>query len=367
MDPLSAVLGGVSIGTSVFNSVMGNAWNKRNIRYQQEENAKNRSFNATQAALQRQYGLDVMHEQQRYNSASSQVQRLMDAGLNPALAYGSLGDGSAASPSATPASSSGSISPSAYVPIDPLSASQATLNYAKAQESEQDVKNKRFEGSILETEASFRPALLSGQLSMQYSTIDLNGSQKALNNQQEKVAFQQTRLYEQSCENMVKVNQKLEAEIQGLKQDNVSKMWDNLVKEHTFESTVRRIQSEASISEQEAKLYIVATMARVYNLDAQSRASLAHAANLDADTVNKAYTGEHILPLQKGSLVISNDHAQLNFDSDAKFRDIERGIQVGRTVTDGVCNIGNTIMNIINPLKSAGMASSSNYSYTVSR
>ena len=86
--------GGLGFAGSVINSYVGNQYNKQSLRAQQLENEKNRQFNAQQAEISRQYGLDIMHEQQRYNSASAQVDRLIQAGLNPALAYGQIGDGS---------------------------------------------------------------------------------------------------------------------------------------------------------------------------------------------------------------------------------------------------------------------------------
>lgn len=53
-----------------------------------EQNRKNREFAQKQADQQRVYALDDYHMQNAYNSPSSQMARLKDAGLNPNLVYG---------------------------------------------------------------------------------------------------------------------------------------------------------------------------------------------------------------------------------------------------------------------------------------
>lgn len=50
----------------------------------------NRNWNARQAEKQRDWTLEMWNRENEYNTPSAQVQRLIDAGLNPNLAYGQL-------------------------------------------------------------------------------------------------------------------------------------------------------------------------------------------------------------------------------------------------------------------------------------
>lgn len=109
MDPLIGA-GLVKGGFDILGSLFSHSETGRQIKYQQEENQRNRDFNAQQAELNRQFQKSMFDAENEYNLPSNVVQRLQDAGLNPALAYGGF-SGSASAPSGSAASSSGSISP----------------------------------------------------------------------------------------------------------------------------------------------------------------------------------------------------------------------------------------------------------------
>lgn len=54
---------------------------------------KQNEFNAQQAEAQNQFNLDMWNKQNEYNSPSSQMERLVEAGLSPNLAYGNVSSG----------------------------------------------------------------------------------------------------------------------------------------------------------------------------------------------------------------------------------------------------------------------------------
>lgn len=85
--------------SAIGNAVSTNKTNKNNMAI----NQMNNDFNAAEAEKARQFQLDMWNRENEYNSASSQRQRLSEAGLNP---YLMMNGGSAGI-----ASSSGSASP----------------------------------------------------------------------------------------------------------------------------------------------------------------------------------------------------------------------------------------------------------------
>lgn len=87
-------LGNVAEGA--LNAVSGVATNKANKEIAQMNNA----FNERMMDKQFEQNYRLMEEQNRYNSAESQVARLKAAGLNPSLALGQIASGSATSASA---------------------------------------------------------------------------------------------------------------------------------------------------------------------------------------------------------------------------------------------------------------------------
>lgn len=92
------------VASTVGNIVSTNKTNKNNMAI----NQMNNDFNAAEAEKARQFQLDMWNRENEYNSASSQRQRLSEAGLNP---YLMMNGGNAGI-----ASSSGSASPASAAP-----------------------------------------------------------------------------------------------------------------------------------------------------------------------------------------------------------------------------------------------------------
>lgn len=85
----------VTAGLAIGSAIAGVGQGLYNTLSSSHQNEKNRQFALQQQRLQNQFNLDMWNRQNAYNSPSSQVQRLMQAGLNPNLAYGQLGSGDA--------------------------------------------------------------------------------------------------------------------------------------------------------------------------------------------------------------------------------------------------------------------------------
>jgi len=69
------------VSSAVGNAISTNKTNKTNMAI----NQMNNEFNAAEAEKARQFQLDMWNRENEYNSASSQLQRLSQAGLNPYL------------------------------------------------------------------------------------------------------------------------------------------------------------------------------------------------------------------------------------------------------------------------------------------
>lgn len=96
---LGAILSGLgSVGTGLFNYFGQRETNEMNERLTRESNAMNSSI----AQENRDWQEKMWNKTNEYNSPEAQMSRLKAAGLNPVLAYGSLGDAKAVSAGSPP-------------------------------------------------------------------------------------------------------------------------------------------------------------------------------------------------------------------------------------------------------------------------
>lgn len=93
LNPVGSLLG--AAGGSIIGALGSYFTNKQRMNFEQQEAEKQRTWNEQQAEKQNEWNLDMWNKTNEYNTASAQVQRLKDAGLNP-LYYGI--DGVAAQP-----------------------------------------------------------------------------------------------------------------------------------------------------------------------------------------------------------------------------------------------------------------------------
>lgn len=194
-DPVGTFVTGA---TQLMGSISSNSNANKQLKLQQQENQKNRDFNASEAEKARQFNsaeaaiarqfnaqqADLLYkrtlEQNEYNSPVQQMQRLKQAGLNPNLAYGSLDSGlqmsggtnASASPASGPsASSSGSVGTS--LPDASLLASICKTM------AETNLINKQAEKTEGETEGinldnTYKPELFNNTLKLGESEYQVN-------------------------------------------------------------------------------------------------------------------------------------------------------------------------------------------------
>lgn len=342
---LGSVLGGiVGAGASIYNSIQSNRWNQTMLNAQRQENQLNRDFNANEAALQRQYGLDVMHEQQRYNSPQEFVKRLQAAGLNPALAYGQLGSDAATAPGGSAASYSGSITPTAYQGLDPLAASQAAKNFAEASNINQDTHNKELQGTILETESRFKEALISQQLEIGSLDIDLKGFDlHHLKPAEVSKAYAEAKNLDKSSKMMEQQTANLAKQWESLGSEAKIKQLEAAFLDATFDARIDKLANDLQISNMEVKTFMLHRFAEIGNLNAQSFANT-RLAELYNEEKYKVHTENGLLlPLQAGLLRAEGARMSFTLSQDKKFDSAQRIIGMCGDVVDCVGNLAGII------------------------
>ena len=128
---ITGALGGLGLLSDIIGSTSTNAYN---AHLSQEENQKNRDFQAAEAEKQRQFQQQQTNQLLQYNSAPEQVKRLQQGGISAATAFsnsaGSAGSAMSAPMGAIPSGSSGVIP--AQNPIRLMSAFSAQGAFMKS-------------------------------------------------------------------------------------------------------------------------------------------------------------------------------------------------------------------------------------------
>lgn len=111
----SLISGGAGLISGLFGALGQNIAINKQIKAQQEENEKNRTYNFNLAQLQNKWNLEQWNRENEYNSPAQQMARLKAAGLNPDMMYqnGTSGLTAASSPSMTAGAPSSPVDMSA--------------------------------------------------------------------------------------------------------------------------------------------------------------------------------------------------------------------------------------------------------------
>lgn len=147
------------VASAIGNVVSTNKTNKANMAI----NQMNNDFNAAEAEKARQFQLDMWNRENEYNSASSQRQRLSEAGLNP---YLMMSGGNAGV-----ASSAGSTSPATAAP--PLSMQRQDFSgLSKSLSSALQIANQTKEVNARVQNLQGQKSLFDAQANQALANID---------------------------------------------------------------------------------------------------------------------------------------------------------------------------------------------------
>lgn len=165
---------GAAIGAGI--GLVGDSVNYFLNRKSQREQQKIANQNAaTQYARQR----ELLKETERYNSVQNQVDMLRQAGLNPALAYGSLSSASVSTPSAVAAES---VPPSAAdfgsASASAADVSSALLSGVQQASSAQDVVTKQITNRYLDTRSIAELQRINSEIQKDLADASLSDEQR---------------------------------------------------------------------------------------------------------------------------------------------------------------------------------------------
>lgn len=167
---------------------------RASLRAQNEMLQKQQQFAHDEAALNRQFQREMFDTTNAYNSPKAQVARMVEAGLNPALMYGSgAGSIAAQSPSGSAASAPSAPSPQGLSDLSLRAAEIARIN-AETSLIKSQTKNTDADTAGKLTFNDFQPQLLTGQIETNNMNLQLGTSQIALNDQQQKKLFKDTQM-----------------------------------------------------------------------------------------------------------------------------------------------------------------------------
>ena len=139
LNPIGSLIG--AAGGSIIGALGSYLTNKQRMKFEQQEAEKQRIWNEQQAEKQNEWNLEQWNRTNEYNTASAQVQRLKDAGLNP-MYYGI--DGVAAQPTqaAQPLGYDRASVPNIE---NPLAGVASTFMQAKSLQKDIEMKNAQID------------------------------------------------------------------------------------------------------------------------------------------------------------------------------------------------------------------------------
>lgn len=275
----SGVASGIT--NSLFGQINASINAKREMDMWNQQYAKQRADALADRAHNEEYQQQLIADQRNYDSASSQVARLKEAGLNPALAYG----GGSTSPTPAPVQPAGVPSPSGiHSSFAPNMAPVDSLGFAKLR-SDREVADRN---------------------------LDLNKesivSQNNLNFARAQVALKQLGLIDEQTQNLNIQNQFLDS---------------------TFELRYQELENSVAMSSQQVKnlgLQNTLLAAEVDRIPLVSRKLQAEVKNIMADTSLKE---EQRLKLAQD--IIESKQRTLLLKLEEEFKDSMNDLEIAYT------------------------------------
>lgn len=292
MDPTGIISAGAGLLGGVFNSISQDKANKSQLEFARQQFAtqvgmynQGLEFNKAEAQRARDYNTSMLQYQNAYNSPAQQIQRMKAAGLNPDLMYGNgqLGASSASASASPNASSPGAPSGTSYNPQSTrlgdaiMNALSIERQRAEIDAIKQNTQNAGTENQILQTDAKFREALLSGQVSLQ--GVQITNGEKAGRFTDEQITNlrEQTSMLVVQQEKTKKEMDLLRAQYANVSIDTVNKKIDSFYKSKQYEALIDKLRAEYRLTKVQADMYAQEALSRV-------RLNLANADSADSQS-----------------------------------------------------------------------------------
>lgn len=356
LGPLGSLFGGFA------NNIVSTANMNSQLDMQREENQRNRQFNAQQAELARQfnaseaekaraYNTQTINEQNNYNSPTAMMSRLQEAGLNPNLVYGQLGNSSVGVGSTSAAATSPTANISGSVGTSLPSYTNAAKDMAEVALLQAQAKKTDAERELDSVELGFRAQILEGVVKLQGSQFDLQGSERKLNEKQLDSLSKQMAIMDEMLGS-------IRADIDLKKEQHQAIKWSNELFERTIDDVVRKIQNEAKVSDVEARYAAKTAVVTIMSLQAQAykdrelaKQAAQYTENLKEEFKNIEKTGKEIDSRTAYNTALSvkvdAETADITFglSQDMKYSDVERTVNLVTDCIDSASNLLNGVAN----------------------
>lgn len=312
-----------SAGSKLIDGLFGSDPNKQNKEIMQMQN----QFNAQEAQKNRDFQVDMFNRTNSYNSPKAQMQRFMEAGLNPDLMYGNGASSIAAqSPSGSQASGS---SPIAAVDMQQraanvaLTQAQTRLIEHQADNLDADTVKKGAETAGILTYNEFQRQLLQGQIDLNGVQIKLGQSQIALNDQQAKVLYETVTKIQKETLVLDKTLDELSAKIRNLDADTALKKIQEVFERESLQPRLDEIASRIGVNKAQVINLIESLAIQRAGLEIQGRLA---DSQIELNNANKTF------------ITTSNGRLQYDFEIDqgqhsGSFRELERKGQTAGLIT----------------------------------
>lgn len=339
----SAINAGSQIYTNSQNISANKDINKQNIAFQQQTNQENRDFTREMFALSQGAALDQWHRENAYNDPSAQRQRFEAAGLNPNLVYGSGLSSLAANFNPASSSQGNAVSPHSdpYYRDAPefdvgnmlsIERQRAEIDAIRA-----NTKKTENESSILATEASFKSALLSGELDLQGATIKLTESQANYTDVDVKRLYVETKKLQREIDMLDEQLPLIRAQVANMDADTLGKKISNYFASDTFKANLAKLHSETGLNSSQIKEINFLMVSKKLNLDSDTEKKVAETLHIDVERANSLAINQG-LNIQNGLLSFEASKYIGNRSSHDLIRWNEWVNTIGNTLTLGVAN-----------------------------
>lgn len=250
LDGLGSVLSGAASSAASASDA------RASLRAQNEMLQKQQQFSHDEAELNRQFQREMFDTTNAYNSPKAQVARMVEAGLNPALMYGSgAGSIAAQSPSGSAASAPSSPSPQGLSDLSLRAAEIARIN-AETSLIKSQTKNTDASTAGQLTFNDFQAQLLTGQIETNSMTVKLGNSQLSLNDSQQKILHQSLVKLQKECDVLDSTVKEIKAKTANLAADTYSKCVHTFLDSAIAKSQIQKMASECHLNYTQAKTLV---------------------------------------------------------------------------------------------------------------
>lgn len=248
----SGLSGVASAGLGMLGGIGGMIQGRKNRKLARQLQQQQLDWQREENKLAFDRSVEMWNMQNAYNSPSSQMKRLQEAGLNPNLAYGSLGDANATNaPTASPVNVP-TVSDAAFTnPYDSITSaaqSMATASQTMSSQALQEAQTKKlnYESVAQAITNAQLPSQLRAQLNVMIGQYDKDKEMLSLIRTQVTETDANIKLMNASFD---KVNKEIAVMAEQLETLKI----DNFIRRSTQDEVIKEIRARSNISEAEAK------------------------------------------------------------------------------------------------------------------